>query len=253
MKKHISFIIVAFIVNCTYSLSYYRVYERGEPIILTEEIGEVLDAEEREQYDLFPGIEAFQEARFYNIEIYSIENGGYCVEIVTDTKRMLLANKDPYAVWILREYIENNEEIQTEKQQLLEKAHIIGYTESRERIYEKTKSTFEKNWCIVDHDEFMQPISMYEINALKGKTCTFGCMLGGAVLGAISGGCLGLLLSPHSLQQEHELMGDIFLGAVPGGVVTGAIGSNIGNKLDFARTVKTIKEARKPLVVEEFD
>lgn len=251
MKKYISFIFVAFIVNCTYSLKYYQVYEKGEPIILTEEIGEVLDAEERERYDLFPGIEAFQEARFY-----SIENSGYCVEVVTDAKRMLLVNKDALAVWILREYIENNEEIQIEKQQLLKKAHIIGYTESGERIYEKTKTTFEKKRCIVDYDEFGQPISTYEINALKGRSRACCCMSGGAVLGAIPGLFLGAalyLLVSEDVSDMDASMVSMTIGALGGGVVTGIIGLIIGNKKDFAHALKAIKEARKPLIVEEFD
>ncbi len=54
MKKTLAFIVlVALIVNCIYSLRQYNVYDRGEIIEISDKIGEVIDAEERTEYDVF--------------------------------------------------------------------------------------------------------------------------------------------------------------------------------------------------------
>jgi hypothetical protein len=54
MRRTIDIIIlVFFLFNCTYTATHYIAYEREDLIVISERVGETIDADEREQFDLF--------------------------------------------------------------------------------------------------------------------------------------------------------------------------------------------------------
>jgi len=74
-------VLVFFVLNCASTLPRYdyRVYEREQPVVISERVGDTIDPEESERFDLFAGIENFERAQFY-----ALEDGGYVVEITAD-------------------------------------------------------------------------------------------------------------------------------------------------------------------------
>ena len=107
MRRMIGIIVLVFFVfNCTYTAKHYLAYERTELIVVSERVGETIDPEERKQFNLFQGIDDFKAAHFY-----SIEGGGYEVEIITEREKLRAANMDPKAIEIMQDYINRYEEI----------------------------------------------------------------------------------------------------------------------------------------------
>ncbi|UCG31045.1 MAG: hypothetical protein JSV53_03995 [candidate division WOR-3 bacterium] len=132
--------LLSLLMNCSYSLKKYSMYERGKTIILDEKVGESIDVEERQQFDLLPGVEGFKEARFY-----SLNEGGCEIKIVTDKGNFRTISRDPLTVDILGDYINAYGDI----------------TFSRENL--------EKKWRIVDYDSVGLPITQIEVNHVERK------------------------------------------------------------------------------------
>ena len=220
MKKAVVFIVViALLSNCAYSLHYYRDYKKTRPIVISPQVGETIDLEEREQFDLFHGIEDFKAATFYGIE-----GGGYEVEILTVNKKLVAVNRDPKGIEILRNYIDSYAEMQY------------------------SKEDFEKKWKVVDYDYLGQPITEYEVYGNKKLSYSRCCGSGLGLLGIIPVGWIAL--SKGSVGSNIGMDGTIF---VVGIVLCGVVGMLIGSIIDknvALKTLKTIKEARKPKVVE---
>jgi len=155
MKKTLVFIVlVAWLLNCAPTLPQYKyhVYERKNPILISERVGETIDAGEGEQFDLFTEIGEFKEARFF-----AIKGGGYEIEIVTESQKMHAVNMDPNAVEIMRDYIGRYAEIKGDR------------------------ASFENRWAIIDYDTLGVPITENEVKlAIKQS---HGRAIGGCIAG----------------------------------------------------------------------
>jgi len=219
-------VIVLFVANCAYNLRHYHAIERKDVIIVSEHIGEVMDARERTQFGLFLGVENFESARFYEIE-----GEGYDVEILAGYQRVVAYNRDPDALLILRDYIEHYE------------------------VIKDSMPAFEEKWGIVDYDDLGQPITRKEVGMNMAPKRGWRAWL---ALGGGTAGCLGSCLifgvpiprvdAPTNYDNSEDVEKSlIVLGATTFGGVSGWF---IGSELDRRRALKMIKEARKPRVVE---
>jgi hypothetical protein len=220
MKKILAFIVLAaLLINCGSIPRYYVGYTRSEQIVISGRVGDTIDPGEQEQFGLFPVIEDFKAATFYGIE-----GGGYEVEILTVNKKLVAVNRDPKGIEILRNYIESYAKMQY------------------------SKEDFEKKWKVVDYDFLGQPITEYEVYGNKKLSYSTCCGTGLGLLGIIPVGWIAL--SKGSVGSAMGMDDTIF---VVGIVLCGVVGMLIGSIMDknvALKTLKTIKEARKPKVVE---
>ena len=225
MKKTLAFIVlVALLVNCTYTLPHYFYYERKRSIVISKRVGETIEPEEREQFDLFHGIDEFKAATFYEIT-----GDGYDVEIFTEHEKLIAYNRNPDAVMILRDYIERYEII---KDSMLE---------------------FEKKWGIVDYDVLGQPITTDEIKINSRRYWPGFLALSGTVVGCVSSclifGIPEVAVDVPSDYDDSESKNKIFIGLGSAGL--GCLsGTLYGIELDKRDALRKIKDARKPRVVE---
>ena len=217
---------VCVFVKCTYTLPCYNEYGRENLLVISERVGETVDAQERSQFDLFRGVENFKSAK-----LFEIDGHGYDVEISTEDQTLIGFNRNPDAVLILREYIERYE------------------------IIKDSIPEFEKKWGIIDYDTLGQPITRREVSInLSPKQHWRGLLAvsGGAV------GCVGswLIIGAPSLavdvpsdydnsEDKRKIL--INLGATAFGGMSGWF---IGREIDKRKALEKIKEARKPRVVE---
>ncbi|KPJ64988.1 hypothetical protein AMJ44_11555 [candidate division WOR-1 bacterium DG_54_3] len=227
MKRGTFFIVVLLLLaNCTYNLRHYHKIERKDVIIVSERVGETIDAQEREHFGLFLGMDDFESAR-----LYEVEGDGYDVEISAGHRRFVAYNRSPDALLILREYIEDFE------------------------VVKDSMPVFEKKWGIVDYDTLGQPITRREIEMNMAPKRGWRTWL---VLTGATAGCVGscLIFGAPSLQidvptdydnSEDVRKGLINLGSTAAGGVSGWF---IGSELDRRKALKMIKEARKPRVIE---
>lgn len=231
MKRIVTLVVlVAWLLNCAPTLPQYRnhQYKGIYPIVISERVGETIDAEEQEQFGLFPGIEDFKAATFYGIK-----GGGYEIEIATESQKMHAVNMDPNAVEIMRDYIGRYAEIKGDR------------------------ASFENTWAIIDYDTLGVPITENEVKlAIKQSH-------GRAVRGCIAGcGCFSLLGLAIGAGMASGASGapDAPLAAI-GLLICFAVGSAIGlvagsiiyvttYKKNTESVLEAIKEARKPRVVE---
>ena len=219
MKKMVVYIVVsALLSNCAHNLVHYRHYETTRPIVINVSVGETIEPEEREKYNLFKGIDNFKTAMFYDIA-----DGGYEVRIITENKALVAVNRDSLAVMILRDYINRYEEIQDSKRE------------------------FEKKWKIVDYDSLGLPITQYELNQIRKPGS--GMLIGGAT------GCVGgffVFLALAELIGEHGEVGGGVGDVVffSGWALSTAAGAWLGEKIFRDRALRAVKEAREPRVVE---
>ena len=225
MKKKISLVVLlALLLNCAYTPRHYLDYQKARPIVISVQVGETIDHEDREKFDLFHGIEDFKSAMFYGIP-----DGGYEVEIITEHSKLVAVNRDTKAIPIMRDYLDRYEEIKD------------------------ATSAFEEKWQIVDYDDMGQPITRDEVNQAQQN---YGCCISGTlfgILGFVSGGVVGFILNPNpSSGLDIEDVTYPITGAFIGGLVGGGIGVLIGRMNDRNNALTAIKEARKPRVVERF-
>jgi hypothetical protein len=212
------------ILSCTYTLRHYNEYNELEPIVISDRVGEVIDVEERAQFGLFRGIEDFKSAQYFGVIV-----GGYDVIIQTTNKRLIVYNRDPDAVEILRDYL------------------------NRYDVIRDSMIIFEKKWDIVDYDDLGQPITKNEVSmnvrriwqrylpAIGATAGCFGsCLLFGAPEFALD--------VPSDYDDDNELLVALHSCSCLTGYVSGWL---VGNNLDKRIVLSKIREARKPRVVEE--
>ena len=227
MKKAVVFIVViALLSNCAYNLHYYRDYKKTRPIVISPQVGETIDLEEREKFDLFHGIEDFKSAMFY-----VIPDGGYEVEIITEHSKLIAVNRDTNAIPIMRDYIDRYKEIKD------------------------STSVFEEKWEIVDYDDMGQPITRDEVNSVKGHYYRTCCGVGGCLLGLIPSAFLGLVVAGpwrgyFLTDPTHPTRGWITF--FVSWTVSGLFGVLSGSALDRSRALKAIKMGRQPRVAGHF-
>ena len=210
--KHIVVVVtlLSLLIKCTYStyaLNQYSVYERGEPLILTERVGESIDVEERQQFDLFPGISGFREARFYDIK-----EGGCEILVATDTEKFKIISRDPLTVDILGNYINTCDE-----------PTFI-------------KVNFERKWRIVDYDAAGLPITQIEVNRIKRSTFRYRC-------GGIS--FLTCFSISFALLEMNGTQG-VWWGLIAGLTGLTAGWRIFGSRMDQKSAIEWIKKSREP-------
>ncbi|MDH4211940.1 MAG: hypothetical protein OEV79_10895 [candidate division WOR-3 bacterium] len=206
------------LINCSYSLQKYRIYERGEIITLHESVGECIDVRERQEYDLFPLVSDFVEARFYDIP-----NSGCEIRLMTDMGdfrgEFRVTSRDPLTVDILSEYINT----------------------SKESAF--SKKDFETKWRILDYDSVGLPITEIEVNRVRRKN--FRYIFGG--VGLVTGGFFGYFIIASTLGEDWVLS---WPGALIGSVAGWITGwKTVGKDIDEKEAIKAIKRARQPVLV----
>lgn len=227
MKRVVAVIVlVFFIVNCAPVLPQYeyQVYEREKPIVISERVGETIDLQESDQFELFHRIEEFQEARFY-----AIADGGFAIEILTRTGKLAALNRDPDAVDILRDYVDRYEMVNTDR------------------------ASFMRKWGILDYDTLGIPVTEQEVSILvrqnRGRAIRSGCgacvgvsLAGLAIFAGLAGGGGG---GEHAaLYAGMTIVFGLGLGIAVGLITGGTIFFTANINAD--RALEKIKEARKP-------
>jgi hypothetical protein len=229
MRRIIAIVVlIFFLLNCASTLPRYeyRVYEREQPVVISERVGDTVDPEESEHFDLFRGIEEFEGAQFY-----ALEDGGYVVEIAAKGEKLAAINRDQDAIAILRDYIDRYEEINTDR------------------------PAFMRKWNILDYDTLGVPITAYEVtNSMEQsrsrarRTGCTGCV-GVSLFGLLIG--LGFAGSGAGSQTPGPAIGAA-AGAIALGIIAliglVAMGTVIAvtYSRDEADFLEMIKEARKP-------
>jgi hypothetical protein len=219
-------IAICALINCTYTLPYYNEFERENLLVISERVGETIDAQERSQFDLLRGVENFKSARFFEIS-----GDGYDVEIFTEDHKLIGFNRDPDAVLILRDYIERYE------------------------VIKDSMPEFEKKWGIIDYDTLGQPITRREVNVnMNPKRHWRGLLaLSGGTIGCV-GSCLifGAPIPRVDVPTDYDNSEDIRKSLINLGATTfgGVSGWFIGKEIDKRKALEKIKDARRPRLIE---
>lgn len=178
MKQFVSVVIVcSFVLNCTYARRRDVRYTAKNPVAVSERVGDVIDSDEREYFDLFLETIYIRPLtyQYTSATISPSYDGGYVVHISATNGTLCVVNNDPRGLDILAEYIDNYEEIE----------------ESREK--------FEEKWDIVDYDDMGLPITKHEMDIMWNEIISGKKTLSGqrnaTGLGAFLGGCLGGILA----------------------------------------------------------
>ena len=219
MRRSVTCIVLIALLYCQCAPRYYSGYSKITlPIIISEVVGDVVDADERNHYGLFKGIDDFEEARFY-----AIEEGGLYAEIQTTNNTLAVVLRERQMRLILKDYIDNYEFIQS------------------------AKRTFEKEWKIVDYDTLGFPITRNEVVAVRSQGC---CIAGATGFGLVS---LGLsALSGWGYAMNHDASFGAWVMMMVGGTTAGLIaGGLLGGIIDRDRAIDVIREARKPRQVSK--
>jgi hypothetical protein len=237
MRKIVVITVLVTLLSCQCTSHYFIENQRtGDPFIVSARVGETINLEERDKFGLFQGIADFREAKFY-----SSAGGGYEVHIETETQKLIALNRSSNEFLILREYIDSYEEIQ----------------ESREE--------FEQKWEIVDYDDLGFPITMSEANRHRGgEFSTTACLAtGGLITGLSFLVALGIAmsdfhpwgsgLSPEEKERKERTATIVLISGTALGVLLGVlVGKNIRKSISEEEALKSVKEARKPSIVEYF-
>lgn len=240
MKRMVAIVVLVVVVlNCGFSLRKKTPSQQVQRdlVVQSEQVGKVIviDAERREQLELFPGIEGFKEAQFIGVP-----GGGYKVEIVTDTKRLVSVNRDPNAMIILLDFVDHYQKIKD------------------------NRSSFEAKWRIIDYDTLGAPITQGEVDRIVSPARAASCGCGGGALAAVT---VGVVVAAIAISQTREAgaggadmgvgIGIMFGGlavaalvAAIAGVSTGCLTGQSVYKQDKKKAVEEIKEDRKPGVIE---
>lgn len=235
-------VIVAFVANCGITIRKKEPREpiqevQRYPVETGEDVEEVIliDAEEREVVGLFPGIEGFREARFTGVS-----DGGYEVEIVTDTEKLVSVNKDPNGMAIMREYLANYENIRG------------------------NPLSFETKWGILEYDTLGAPITQSEVDLSTAVAGAAGCGCGGGLIAAAAAGLIVGAIAVNEIQKTGGSGADMGVGigimgvglllaglaAVVVGASTGCLTGRSVYQRSRENAVDAIKEQRMPKVVE---
>ena len=221
MKNIISVIMLGCILHCTIGIRHHYQGVRNEqtgPLVINERVGQVIEPEERQQYDLFLGVDDFESATFYDII-----DEGYEVEIVTKDKRLVAVNEDPEAIEILNDYINQYEEI------------------------ENSREGFEAKWHIIAYDDLGFPITEHEVNRIR---CSWVDGVFGTLVFATIGGIAGFFVSlPFVLSSggEGELeIPKAFIVSFISAILAGTIGGRLSSKASKRNALNLIKKGRRP-------
>jgi hypothetical protein len=166
MRRAATCIILIVFLYCQCAPRHHTLYRKLDvPVIISEVVGETIDVEERDQYDLFQGVDDFEQAIFY-----PIARGGLVAEIKTKAYMLTTVYPETDMHMILREYIEEYEWIQSYKE------------------------VFERKWQIVDYDALGFPITKDQVAGYVGPMAGCGCGLASAAatLAVFSGMALGM-------------------------------------------------------------
>jgi len=225
MKRVVAVVVlIALTRNCTYTLKHYTDYNEVQPITVSERVGEVVDAEEREQFDLYSVISDFKSATFY-----AIQEGGYKVKIMAGDKMLIAVNRDSQAVAVLRDYIDRYEDIQ------------------------RSREVFERRWKIIDYDTLGQPITLNELKSFRRNSYSCGCASGAWLVGLVPNFLLSLVAIGGLTWNMFGTSESGLSRPIPGwisfiviNIGTAATGAIIGRRLDDKAALSAIKEARLP-------
>jgi hypothetical protein len=227
MRRSVTCIVLIALLYSQCAPRRYGGYRRIDvPIIISDVVGEIVDAEERSKYDLFKGIDDFEQARFY-----AIEEGGLCAEIQTAHYTMVSVFRESQMRIMLKEYIEKYESMQT----------------SRELL--------ETKYDIVDYDALGFPITRAEVARFSNLLMNCGCILAsaGAVAGIFWLGAVGVLWSSifsPNWEEEEERAENLFVIGIGAGIVAGGLTGLIVGAFDKNKGVDIIKASRMPRVVK---
>jgi hypothetical protein len=182
MKCILSLVMISLLLaNCIHSPSRptEQKYDLVHQIIISERVGEVIDAQEREYFNLFlPKIYLPPMTYQYESAVFrAISGGGYVVRIATTGDTLISVIKDLRGIEILGDYINNYEEIKG------------------------SREAFDNKWNIIDYDFLDLPITKQEVeftreylNAEK-KLPRRWPVLAGASLGAVVGGVTAAVIA----------------------------------------------------------
>jgi hypothetical protein len=220
VKYSVTLLVLLLFIGCPFAPSYYRLasYRREQQITLSEKIGDVLDAMEREQYELFPSVDSFDEARFF-----AIGGGGYVVDISAGSRRFVSVNRDPSAIKIIRYYIADYE------------------------LIKSNRAAFEKRWQIVGYDDLGQPITDTEIENMGLMGSTGPCLLGvagGGCVGLFTGCAIGSYVYGYNIwagETENESPVYFIVGTVGGALAGGALSAYLYRR----KVIQNIKDSRR--------
>ncbi len=226
MRRSVTYVLLIVFLYSQCAPRRYVGYRRiNVPIVISDVVGEVIDAEERSQYALFQGIDDFEQARFY-----AIEEGGLCAEIQTTYHTLVSVNREPQMFMILKEYIEESEWVQS------------------------SEELFDRKWQIVDHDVLGFPITQQEVARFSSPMANCGCMLGaaGVVTGVFWFAAL-LALFPivtYDWEEQSESSEKLFIIGGLAGIVAGGLTGLIVSSVNKRKALDTIKESRMPRVIK---
>jgi hypothetical protein len=259
MKFTVAFtIMISLLANCTYSAKQPNQYRVKGLVVVSERVGEVIDADEREYFNLLSS-EIYVRPVTYRYEtaaLHAIAFGGYEVRISTANNTLVVVNRDTRGIEILRDYIDNYETV----------------VESRQ--------AFEEKWGIIDYDPLGQPITKDEMllteermsSVWKSPSSTFRSIMIGASLGGCVGGVVGFLLSDRETEYEITdpgaegvlacfertsialaVLGGSAVGMAGGGLAGAGVGAaakeSRGPAAEEASILEAIKESRQPRVM----
>ncbi|MDH4212198.1 MAG: hypothetical protein OEV79_12210 [candidate division WOR-3 bacterium] len=222
-------LLIILVLNCAPVLPQYErpMYDRKHALVISERIGETIDPEERRQFDLFHGIEAFKEARFF-----ALANGGYVLEITTDDEKLVSVNRHQDAIIVLRDYINKYEEINADR------------------------AAFTRRWRVLEYDTLGIPITESEVRQLVERSRRYA-VIGCLACCAVPTG-LGLWAAFDANRSEDNGIGAAIEGtmgllagyaAVLVGVTSGVVVYFMTYK-NAKSCIQAIKELRKPRPVE---
>jgi hypothetical protein len=218
------------ITGCAHKPLPYADFDRGDPIVIYEKIGTVVNPHEREEYDVFYRIKGFNSAIFYEIK-----EGGFLVEIETDEGMYQMINRDPHAREILHDEIQ--EGILLDKRKPLYR--IIPWMSIREH------QIIQEKWKILTYDDMGLAITQEEVNRYKDH---YQFCLGGMNCIAFGSPVCGLLALTANNISRREGAKDasegwtIFIG---GTVVSFFTGFAIANQFTELKIIEAIKRERR--------
>jgi len=226
MRRSVTCILLIAFLYCQCAPRRYSGYRRIDvPIVISDVVGEVVDAEERSKYGLFKNVDDFEQAWFY-----AIEEGGLCAEIQTAHHTLVSVIREPQMRIMLKQYIEEYEWVQS------------------------AKELFERKWQIVDYDTLGLPITHAEVSRFSNPLTSCGCVLAsaGVVTGVFWLAALSQLMYdfPWGPDEEHEENAQsLFVIGIGAGIIAGGLTALLKGTSDRTTAFKIIKESRMPSVI----
>lgn len=252
-------VVISLLANCTYSAKHPSQYRSKDLIIISGRVGEVIDVEEREYFNLLsPEIYLRPVTyRYKSATLHAIDVGGYEVRISTTTDTLVAVIRDHQGIEILGDYIDNYEAV----------------VESRR--------AFEDKWGVIDYDRLGLPITKNEMQITEKRVVAVkksqSLRLRPVMIGASLGGCLGGVVAFLVTDRETEYefsdpgaegvlacfertsialayLAGIAIGSAAGGILGCVAGRFVqeteGPDFEESIILDTIKESRKPRVLK---